>query len=320
MASQRQLRWIPSDKAVKAAIENTKACRMASHQDRPGNRDDHGNTHIGPAIMSSESNILPSSVLYLSHGGGPLPLLGDKRHRNMIRMIREAARMLAKPAAILVISAHWEESRPTITSGASPSLIYDYYGFPKEAYEIEYPAPGAPELANKVFNLLASAGIDAKLDDLRGFDHGLFVPLKIMYPDADIPCVQLSLVNSLQPEAHIRIGKTLADLRKEKVLVMGSGFSFHNLKEFFAPSTQKSQAMNESFEQWLIDTCSNSRLSEEEREHRLKNWDSAPAARYCHPREEHLLPLHVCYGVAGTAAKRVFEFEIMGKMASAYLW
>ncbi len=270
--------------------------------------------------MNSESNILPGSVLYLSHGGGPLPLLGDKGHQNMTNIIREITRTLAKPTAILVISAHWEESKPTITSGASPSLIYDYYGFPKEAYEIEYPAPGAPELANKIFNLLGKAGIEAKLDDRRGFDHGLFVPLKIMYPDANIPCVQLSLVNSLQPEEHIRIGKALADLRKDNVLVIGSGFSFHNLKAFFSPSTKETRAMNESFEQWLIDTCSNNLLTEEEREQRLINWDSAPAARYCHPRAEHLLPLHICYGVAHTAAKKVFEFEVMGKMASAYLW
>lgn len=270
--------------------------------------------------MHSESNIIQSSVFYLSHGGGPLPLLGDKGHQNMIRIIKEVTRTLAKPSAILVISAHWEESQPTITSGASPALIYDYYGFPKEAYEIEYPASGSPELANKVFKLLGNAGIKATLDDQRGFDHGLFVPLKLMYPEANIPCVQLSLVNNLLSEDHIRIGKALADLRKDNVLVIGSGFSFHNLKAFFTPSTKEARTLNESFEQWLIDTCSNSQLTEEERERRLKNWDSAPAARYCHPREEHLLPLHVCYGIAGTAAKKVFEFEIMGKMASAYLW
>jgi 4,5-DOPA dioxygenase extradiol len=270
--------------------------------------------------MNSESNSPSGSVIYLSHGGGPLPLLGDKGHQNMINIIKEITPTLAKPTAILVISAHWEERKPTITTGAFPSLIYDYYGFPKEAYEIEYPAPGSPELANRIFNLLGSAGIEAKLDDQRGFDHGLFVPLKIMYPDANIPCVQLSLVNTLQPEAHILIGKALADLRRDNILVMGSGFSFHNLKEFFAPSTKETQAMNRSFERWLIDTCANPLLTEDEREQMLINWDSAPNARYCHPREEHLLPLHVCYGVAGTAAKRNFEFEIMGKMVSAYIW
>ncbi|MDD5115413.1 MAG: class III extradiol ring-cleavage dioxygenase, partial [Methylobacter sp.] len=162
-----------------------------------------------------------SSVLYLSHGGGPLPLLGDKRHQNLVAFIKDAASLITKPAAILVISAHWEKSKPTITSGAFPALIYDYYGFPKESYEITYPAPGSPKLAQKIFNLLEKTGIEARLDDQRGFDHGLFVPLKIMYPEADIPCVQLSLVNSLQPDAHIEIGKALAGLRKENVLIIG---------------------------------------------------------------------------------------------------
>ncbi|HEY8158969.1 MAG TPA: class III extradiol ring-cleavage dioxygenase [Methylobacter sp.] len=270
--------------------------------------------------MNNESTHQRSSVLYLSHGGGPLPLLGDKGHQNLIDFIRTVTPTLIKLSEILVISAHWEENKPTITSGVFPSLIYDYYGFPKEAYEIEYPVSGAPKLANKIFNLLGRAGIDAQLDDQRGFDHGLFVPLKLMYPDINLPCVQLSLVNNLQSEQHIRMGKALADLRKDNVLVIGSGFSFHNLKAFFAPSTQQSQAMNQAFEHWLIDTCSNRQMTEEEREHRLINWESAPAAKYCHPREEHLLPLHVCYGIASTAAKRVFEFEIMGKMASAYSW
>lgn len=270
--------------------------------------------------MNSETNFSHSPVLYLSHGGGPLPLLGDKGHRNLITFMQEIASTLAKPAAILVISAHWEADNPTLTCGVFPELIYDYYGFPKESYDIRYAAPGSPELANMVFTLLGKAGIEAKLDPQRGFDHGLFVPLKLMYPDAAIPCVQLSLVDSLQAEEHIRIGAALADLRKENILIIGSGFSFHNLKEFFAPSTTDTHAMNQAFEQWLVDTCSSKQYSETMRKQRLVNWEKAPAARYCHPREEHLLPLHVCYGVAGTAAKQVFEMEIMGKMASAYLW
>ncbi|MEI8208966.1 MAG: class III extradiol ring-cleavage dioxygenase [Methylococcales bacterium] len=270
--------------------------------------------------MNTEANAQRSSVLYLSHGGGPLPLLHDKGHQNMIDFIKTVTPTLIKPTAILVISAHWEANKPTITSGAFPSLIYDYYGFSKEAYEIKYPAQGDPKLANKIFNLLSTAGIDAQLDDQRGFDHGLFVPLKLMYPDAHIPCVQLSLVNNLQPEQHIKIGKALAELRKENILVIGSGFTFHNLKAFFAPSTPQSQYMNQAFEQWLIDTCSNTQMTEEEREYSLIHWETAPGARYCHPREEHLLPLHVCYGIAQSAAKRVFECEILGKMVSAYSW
>ena len=270
--------------------------------------------------MNNESNNQRSSVLYLSHGGGPLPLLGDKGHQNMIDFIRTVTPMLIKPSAILVISAHWEENKPTITSGVFPSLIYDYYGFPKEAYAIQYPAPGSPELANKILDLLNRAGLEGVLDDQRGFDHGLFVPLKLMYPDAKIPCVQLSLLNSLQPKAHIQMGKALVDLRKDNVLIIGSGFSFHNIKEFFTPSTIETQAMNESFEHWLIDTCASSQYTEMEREQRLVHWNEAPAARYCHPREEHLLPLHVCYGIAGTAAKKVYQVEILGKMASAFIW
>jgi 4,5-DOPA dioxygenase extradiol len=270
--------------------------------------------------MNTGSNIPLSPVLYLSHGGGPLPLLGDKCHQNLINFFREVTPTLGIPKAIVVISAHWEENKPTITSGEFPALIYDYYGFSMESYEIKYPAPSSPELVNKIFKLLGSVGIEAKLDAQRGFDHGLFVPLKLMYPEANIPCVQLSLVSSLNAEEHIDIGIALMDLRKENVLIIGSGFSFHNTKEFFSPSTAESQAKNMAFEQWLIDTCSNNQYSEEIRKQRLINWASAPAARYCHPREEHLLPLHVCYGAASAVAKKVFEMEIMGKMASAYLW
>jgi 4,5-DOPA dioxygenase extradiol len=261
-----------------------------------------------------------SPVLFLSHGGGPMPLLGDASHHQLIQFTQEITQTFTKPAAILVISAHWEENQPTITSAAFPALIYDYNGFPKEAYEIKYPLSGAPELANKVFNLLKNADIAAKLDDQRGFDHGVFVPLKLMYPQADIPCVQLSLVNNLQPQQHIQIGKALADLRNDNVLIIGSGFSFHNMRAFFTPAKNESQAMNAAFEQWLVNTCSSTQYTEAEREQRLVHWESAPAARYCHPREEHLLPLLVCYGAAGAAAKQVFALEILGKISSAYIW
>jgi 4,5-DOPA dioxygenase extradiol len=258
--------------------------------------------------------------VYLSHGGGPLPLLGDEGHREMVENLKSIASLIAKPSAIIVISAHWEEDKATITSGATPELIYDYYGFPEESYEIKYPAPGDPALAQKIFELLKNKNIKAALDENRGFDHGLFVPLQIMFPNADIPCVQVSLLNSLNPEKHIRLGEALTGLADDNVLIIGSGFSFHNLKAFFAPATEESQAMNEAFEQWLIDTCGSDDLSEVERMHRLINWEAAPAARYCHPREEHLLPLHVCYGFAKRAAKQVFGFEVMGKRASAYVW
>ena len=270
--------------------------------------------------MTANSNTLQNSAIFISHGGGPLPLLGDEAHQEMIANLKSIATILAKPSAIIVISAHWEEDKPTITSGTNPALLYDYYGFPKPSYEIEYPAPGNPLLADKIFQLFNNNHIEAALDEQRGFDHGLFVPLKIMYPDADIPCVQLSLINNLSPAEHIQIGEALAALAEDNVLIMGSGFSFHNLQAFFSPSTNESRSMNESFEQWLIDTCANQDMSEDERTRKLVNWETAPAARYCHPREEHLLPLHVCYGFAKQPAKQVFQFDVMGKKASAYRW
>jgi 4,5-DOPA dioxygenase extradiol len=260
------------------------------------------------------------SVLFLSHGGGPLPLLGDPGHTEMVSCLRQIAARTGKPSAILLVSAHWEETRPAITSGEKPSLIYDYYGFPEASYDIKYPCPGEPRLAAKVQHLLEGAGMDAVLDEQRGFDHGLFVPLKIMFPEADIPCVQLSLVRSLDPAEHIRLGESLKGLDHGDLLVIGSGFSFHNMKAFFAPDTDESRAMNEAFESWLLETCSSPDFSEEERAHRLSHWEQAPHARYCHPREEHLLPLHVCYGLAGSRCSEAFELRILNKKSSMYLW
>jgi len=259
-------------------------------------------------------------VLFLSHGGGPLPLLGDEGHREMVENLQLIESKIRKPSAIIVISAHWEETTATVTSGASPSLIYDYYGFPEESYDIEYPCAGEPLLAGQVQQSLNSAGIETRLDERRGFDHGLFVPLKIMYPESEIACIQLSLLRGLDPAEHINIGKALAGVMHEELLVIGSGFSFHNMKAFFAAETAESKTMNESFERWLIDTCSSTDIDEDERTRRLENWQHAPFARYCHPREEHLLPLHVCYGVAQTACSEYFEMTILNKKASNYLW
>ena len=168
--------------------------------------------------------------------------------------------------------------------------------------------------------MLQDSGITAQLDHQRGFDHGMFVPLTLLFPEADIPCIQLSLLTSLSADEHIRLGMALRGLLSENVLVIGSGFSFHNMKAFFLPSTPEAQSMNESFERWLIDTSSNHKLNESDRMHKLVNWENAPAARYCHPREEHLLPLHVCYGLAKRPANHVFTFDVMEKRASAYLW
>lgn len=272
-------------------------------------------------MMSPESPVL-SPVLFLPHGGGPLPVLGDKGHEKMVSFLREITSELGEPAAILVISAHWEEEQATITSNSHPEIIYDYYGFPAEAYTIQYAAPGNPGLAKEIHALLMASGISAKLDEQRGFDHGLFVPLKLMFPQARIPCIQLSLLKNLDPKKHIALGNAIASLREKNILIIGSGMSFHNLKTFFSSDIDSSKE-NDAFDHWLIETCTDPAISSEAREQRLIEWEKAPFARFCHPREEHLLPLHVCYGIAcaGTPiAKVAFNDQIMGKKVTSLLW
>ena len=261
-----------------------------------------------------------ADVLYLSHGGGPLPLLGDPGHRDLVEGLQAMATQMPTPAAILVISAHWEESAPTVTTGAAPALIYDYYGFPPESYEITYPCPGHPALATAIHQALVAAGLPAQQDAERGFDHGLFVPLKLMYPQANIPCVQLSLLDSLDPQAHLAMGRALQALDMPGLLVIGSGFSFHNMRAFFTPETAEIRAANQAFEAWLKNTCSDPSLTESARQHRLAHWAEAPHARFCHPREEHLLPLHVCQGLAGRACDRHVSMTVLGKQASLMYW
>ena len=259
-------------------------------------------------------------IVYISHGAGPLPVLGDADHVEMVENLKHLAATMPKPSAIVLVSAHWEEPRPMVTSGPHPPLYYDYYGFPPEAYEIEYPAPGHPGLEQEVHRALDSAGFGCGLETKRGFDHGMFIPLMLMYPEADVPCVQLSLVRGLNPAEHIRMGEALADLKHQNVLILGSGFSFHNMQAFFTPDTDRTRAWNEAFNGWLVETCSDGGMDEAERRDRLTHWDAAPHARYCHPREEHLLPLHVCYGAAGRPCSEYFGLTILGKKASVFVW
>ncbi|MEB3288415.1 MAG: class III extradiol ring-cleavage dioxygenase [Leptolyngbya sp.] len=259
-------------------------------------------------------------ALFVSHGGGPLPLLGDPAHAEMVDCLKTITATLERPSAIVVVSAHWEAPHPTITSGSNPGLIYDYNGFPPESYTLQYPCPGSPDLAQRIAAYLGQAGFSAYLNGTRGFDHGLFVPLKMMYPEADIPCVQVSLMRSLDPAAHIQLGRALQGLADPSLLVIGSGFSFHNMQAFFRAVPAEEQAMNQAFEAWLLDTCANPNITEEERYQRLIQWELAPSARYCHPREEHLLPLHVCYGFAASACTQTYALNILNKRASMYLW
>lgn len=263
---------------------------------------------------------MSAPILYFPHGGGPLPLSGDDGHAAMIRFLKDITTRLGMPESILVISAHWEELNPMVTTGKQPAMIYDYAGFPPESYQITYPAPGNPELAEQIVNRVKDSGLTAWRNSQRGYDHGLYVPLKIMVPQAEIPCVQLSLMGSLDPESHINLGMALSSIRRQNIWVMGSGFSFHNLRALLSAEQTGLNPQNEAFQDWLIETCTAADMSEDTRQIRLKDWEAAPSARYCHPREEHLLPLHVCYGMAQSKAELVFDDKVMGKRSVAFLW
>lgn len=260
-----------------------------------------------------------AQIIYFSHGGGPLPILGDASHKAMVDFMLKLPSRLRKPDAILVISAHWEEKAATLLGSQNPPMLYDYYGFPDEAYTITYPAPGNPELAERISGMLDSSHIASRVDAEPGFDHGLFIPLKLMYPRADIPSLQLSLMRGLDPSAHIALGNGLRELLHENILVIGSGFSFHNMGAFSWEGADEPDPANETFQDWLIAVCTGS-MSQTERERSLADWTKAPAARYCHPREEHLLPLHVCAGMVDEPARLIFDDHILGKRAVAFQW
>jgi aromatic ring-opening dioxygenase catalytic subunit (LigB family) len=265
---------------------------------------------------------MTATVVYIPHGGGPRPLLGDPTHQFLIEFLQDLPRRIPRPETVLVISAHWEQQVPTLLSGERPSLYYDYYGFPEESYRIEYPAPGHPQLAADVLEALHNRGIDAALDAHRGFDHGMFVPLKLMYPGADIPCVQLSLLANLDPTDHVVLGEALDSLLQRDLLILGSGMSFHNAHSFYHPGPA-TRAAGEAFNQWLIDSCAQQGLSHEERRQRLIHWTAAPSALACHPRPEHLLPLHVCFGTGSKLSSRaqvIFNQAVMGSPVVGFLW
>ncbi len=222
-----------------------------------------------------------------------------------------------KPKALLVISGHWEEAGFTAGAAARPGLIFDYSGFPVHTYQLRWPAPGNPELAERVAGLLKEAGLVSALSPDRGFDHGVFVPLKVVFPMADIPVVTLSLAarpdGGFDPAAHIAAGRALASLRDEGVLIVGSGMSFHNLRAYFRPETREA---SRAFDAWLTGAVES---PAPEREALLAAWQAAPYARFSHPREEHLVPLFVTAGAGGDGpGRRVFGDEPMGAAISAY--
>ncbi len=219
---------------------------------------------------------------------------------SLLSHLREVARYPATPPqALVVISAHWEAPVPTVTSSARPPILYDYSGFPPEAYALTWPAPGNPPMAARIRGLLAGAGFATAEDAARGYDHGTFVPMIIAFPDAAIPVVQLSLIEGLDPDAHLAMGRALAPLRDEGVLILGSGNTFHNQGVMRASMRGAAPGAREragQFDDWLKAAVTGDPAA---REDQLRNWQSAPSARFAHPREEHLMPLLVVAGAAG---------------------
>ncbi|WP_020652537.1 DODA-type extradiol aromatic ring-opening family dioxygenase [Massilia niastensis] len=252
---------------------------------------------------------------FVSHGGGPWPWMREQTGPAYDKLAASLAAMRIEAGdavrAVLVVTSHWEAPRFMLSSGAAPGMIYDYGGFPPHTYQVRYPAPGDPALAQRVAGLLEAAGHEAGLDAERGFDHGTFSMLYPVYPEARMPVVQLSLRQDLDPAAHIDAGRALAPLRDEGILIIGSGLSFHNLRQFGPAGRTASHAFDGWLQHVLLD------LDPAAREQALLHWDEAPQARAAHPREEHLIPLMVALGAAGheAAACVYHEDAFFGSLA-----
>ncbi len=268
-----------------------------------------------------------SQVLFIPHGGGPLPLLDDAGYARLAEKLKSLHAEVAGAKSIILVTAHWETDRPTMTISERPGMLYDYNGFPEETYRIKYPAPGAPALANKVANALSARGFQTDFNQERGFDHGTFVPMMLIRPEADIPILQMSVLSSLDPAQHHKMGRALAEVLGDDIVLIGSGFSFHNLKALTGRLNEEDAAQGQNlaaaFHDWLDGIVCGSELSAEARDRALIDWAAAPGARFCQPREEHLLPLHVCVGAAQAAnmtASSIFGEPVKGYQTSGYQW
>lgn len=253
---------------------------------------------------------------FISHGGGPWPWMRDRMggtYDLLAASLQDMPRQLGRtPAAVLVVSGHWEtDAAYAVMASPRPPMLYDYGGFPPHTYQVQYPAPGAPALAEQVRGLVAAAGLPVGLDDKRGFDHGTFSPLAVAYPAAEVPVLQLSIRSHYDPAEHLALGRALAPLRDQNVLIVGSGLSYHNLRHFGPQARDVSRA----FDDWLDETLVH--RDPAARSERLRHWDAAPAARIAHPQEDHLVPLMVALGAAEqeTAVRVYHEDAFMGGLS-----
>lgn len=253
-------------------------------------------------------------TVFLTHGGGPCFFM-EWQPADAWDGLRAALETLPRlcpesPRAILVVSAHWESTPVAVEIGASPELVFDYYGFPEHTYQLTYPAAGSPDVAQRALALLSAAGVPSEGVE-RGWDHGVFIPLKVSHPDASVPVVAMSLQAGLDPAAHLAIGAALAPLRDEGVMIIGSGSSYHNL------SGTGGADVAAEFDEWLYEVLPEA----SGRAAALVDWAAAPGGRRSHPREEHLLPLHVAVGAAADESGRAFFSDaVMGAPMSCWVF
>lgn len=267
---------------------------------------------------------LIAPAMFVNHGGGPMPLLGDKDHAGLTNFLRDGVQKhlnLKEIKGIILVTAHWEESVVTISSGKHHDLYFDYYGFPPETYKYKYDAPGDPALAERIHHTLKKAGIKSKLDPKRGWDHGVFVPMMLINPAASVPIVQISVLSNQDPEQHYKLGQALYEFRKEGIAILGSGMSYHNMREFMLGRHQSS-VVNKEFDEYLNKVCTAE--DEAQRKDGLVSWRQQKGATEAHPMRaaEHFMPLIVIAGAGGSKpGERIFNWDMSGVFRlSAFVW
>jgi 4,5-DOPA dioxygenase extradiol len=246
-------------------------------------------------------------ALFLSHGA-PTLLIEPSPARDFLAGY---GRELGEPAAIVVVSAHWETETPAVTAAAQPETIHDFYGFPKALYEQRYPAPGEPALARRIAGLLTTAGVPAGLDPSAGLDHGAWVPLALLYPEASVPTLQVSIQTRRGPPHHLALGEALRPLREEGILVIGSGSLTHNLHDFRGHTVDSPpEPYVVAFGEWAKAAIEAGRIDD-----LLAYRERAPHGARAHPTEEHLLPLFAAMGAGGGPGRRIHASHTYGVLA-----
>lgn len=251
---------------------------------------------------------MKTPAIFLSHGAPTLAV--EEGHET--RAWADLAASLPRPKSILAVSAHWDTRDPEVSAAARPETIHDFSGFPKALYEQRYPAPGAPDLATRVSQLLQQAGHSCKVDPSRGLDHGAWVPLKWMYPKADIPVTQLSVQSHRGAAHHVKLGEAIASLRDDDVLILATGGIVHNLRdlEWDKRGTREAAAWARDFNDWMAD-----RVERKAVDDLLAYRERAPNARRSHPTEDHFAPFFVALGAGGLPARRIdlgFDLGTLG--------